>query len=89
MKSTHPEYFKMYQRELYKTKLCLKINCECCGAVVSVKSLKRHSESPKCRRRALVQEEKNPQIRGLLEKMLKNKGWVLNDITDFSNEGRV
>ena len=45
MKSTDPEYFKMYQRELYKTKLCQTINCKTCGATVSVKSLKRQRDS--------------------------------------------
>ena len=74
MKSTDPEYFKMYQRELYKTKLCQKINCKTCGATVSVKALKRHSETPRCRTHAIVQAEKNPEIRLALETMLKKRG---------------
>ena len=74
MKSTDPEYFKMYQGELYKTKLCQKINCKTCGATVSVKSLKRHSETPRCRTHAIVQAEENSEIRSALETMLKQKG---------------
>ena len=83
MKSTDPEYFKMYQRELYKTKLCQKINCKTCGATVSVKALKRHSETPRCRTHAIVQAEPNSEIRLALETMLKKKGWALHDITEL------
>ena len=44
------EYFRLYQKELYKQKLGCKCMCENCGSVTTYKNLKKHQQTDKCKR---------------------------------------
>ena len=43
------EYFKLYQRELYKRRLCVKCICEHCGIQTTNTEIKKHQNTPRCR----------------------------------------
>jgi hypothetical protein len=89
MKSNDPEYFKMYQRELYKTKLCVKINCQCCGAIITVKSLKRHSETPKCMKHSSVPRAFDLKEAGeRLMKAMMEQGWDVEGFERYFSDER-
>ena len=44
------EYFRLYQKELYKQKLGCKCMCENCGSITTNKNLKKHQQTDKCKR---------------------------------------
>ena len=44
------EYYKLYQGELYKTRLCKKCICEIYGTTTTFKNMKNHQTTNKCKR---------------------------------------
>ena len=44
------EYFRLYQKELYKQTLGCKCMCENCGSITTNKNLKKHQQTDKCKR---------------------------------------
>ena len=42
------EYYKLYQRELYKRQLGVKCICEHCGRQTTYKNMKNHQTTKKC-----------------------------------------
>ena len=42
------EYYKLYQRELYKKRLGVKCICEHCGRETTNKNIKKHMTTQKC-----------------------------------------
>ena len=70
LKSSDPEYFKVYQRELYKTKLGQKCKCEFCGAIVTVRWMTKHKKSNKCKTRPMQDDERREELLAQLVKLL-------------------
>jgi hypothetical protein len=79
LKSDDPEYFKMYQRELYKNKLGLKSKCSHCGSIVSLKHMARHKLNQKCINKPLQSEERSSEILKELIKMVKERKITISE----------
>jgi hypothetical protein len=79
LKSNDPEYFKMYQRELYKNKLGLKTNCCNCGKIVSFKSLNRHQKNPKCINNPLQDDDRYKNLLEEIKKLVKENKLTISE----------
>jgi hypothetical protein len=73
LKSSDPNYFKIYQRELYKNKLGHKCKCDVCGSIVSLKYMSRHKKLEKCSANLLTGEARCSEILKELVKLVKEK----------------
>ena len=66
------EYFRLYQKELYKQKLGCKCMCENCGSVTTYKNLKKHQQTDKCKRYNEKNEETFKDKVERIQKILNN-----------------
>ena len=66
------EYYKLYQRNLYASRLGVKCVCEICGSETTNKNLKKHLETKKCQKHLIVNKITFKERVERLEKILSS-----------------
>ena len=79
------EYYMLYQRQLYASRLGLKCVCEICGSVTTNGNLQKHIKTKKCQKHLIVHKTSFKDRVERLEKILSNLPADLLDLGHLSN----
>ena len=80
------EYYKLYQRQLYASRLGVKCVCEVCGGITTNKNLAKHLETKKCQKHLIVNKTSFKDRVERLEKILSRLPADLLDLSIINRE---